>query len=80
MSPMRQHSLLYAVNTSTLQITTKIAVGSLPTSVAVSSDGTTAYVTNAYGYSLSEINTSTNTVKETIAKVGIYPDSVALYH
>jgi YVTN family beta-propeller protein len=39
-----------------------------------------AYVTNAYGYSLSEINTGTNTVQYSIPRVGIYPYSVALHH
>jgi YVTN family beta-propeller protein len=73
-------SSVTAINTSTLGTNAKIAVGLLPSAVSVSSDGTTAYVTNAYGYSLTEINTSNNTVKCTLAKVGIYPYGIALYH
>src|ERR1017187_8676562 len=49
-----------------------IGVGLLPPSVAVSADGSTAYVTNGYGYSLSEINTATNAVTSTLLHVGIY--------
>ena len=70
---------MWAIQSSTLTVEAKIPVGTLPTAVAVSADGTTAYVTNGYGYSLSEIDTATNTVKNTLAKVGIYPFSVALY-
>ena len=53
-------------------------VATLPTAVAVSANGKTAHVTNAYGYSLTTIDTATNTVKSTFEKVGIYPFSVAL--
>jgi len=68
-----------ALTASPLAIVAKIPAGLLPTSVAVSADGTTAYVTSGYGYSLTEVNTATNTVRDTILKVGIYPVSVALY-
>jgi YVTN family beta-propeller protein len=67
------------LNAATLAVETKIAAGLLPTAVAVSADGTTAYVTSGYGYTLTEINTATNTVKDVMAKIGIYPFSVALY-
>jgi YVTN family beta-propeller protein len=50
----------------------------LPTAVTVSSNGATAYITNAYGFSLTEVNTSTNTVVHTMSAVGVYPFSVAL--
>ena len=72
-------AMVWAIQTSTLTVEAKIPVGTLPTAVAVSADGTTAYVTNGYGYSLSEIDTATDAVKNTMAKVGIYPFSVALY-
>jgi YVTN family beta-propeller protein len=50
----------------------------LPTAVAVSADGTTAYVTSGYGYTLTVINTATNTVEDVMAKIGVYPFSIAL--
>jgi YVTN family beta-propeller protein len=67
------------VNAASAQIVAKVSVGLTPTSVAVSADGSTAYVANGYGYSLSEITTATNTVKFTLPHVGVYPFSVVLY-
>jgi YVTN family beta-propeller protein len=68
------------VSTSAAEITAKVPVGLLPTSAAVSADGTTVYVTSAYGYSLAEIDTATNSVTFTLVHVGIYPFSVVSYH
>ena len=70
---------MFAVDTSSLQITAQVSTGYFPTSVAVSSDGTTAYVTSCGEKSLSEIDTADNTVKYTLRKVGRCPRSVALY-
>jgi YVTN family beta-propeller protein len=72
-------SSVWALETSSLAIVAKIPAGLMPTSVAVSADSSTAYVTAGYGYSLTIINTTTNAVTDTLARVGIYPASVALY-
>ncbi len=58
-------------------VTATIAVGSYPIGVAVSPDGTTAYITNYGSNSVSVINTATNTVTATIA-VGSSPVGVAV--
>jgi YVTN family beta-propeller protein len=72
-------STVWAINAATLAIEAKIPTGLMPTSVVVSADGTTVYVTNGYGFSITEISTATNTVIETMAKVGVYPFSIALF-
>jgi DNA-binding beta-propeller fold protein YncE len=69
-----------AVNLSSMEIVAKIPTGLLPTSVAVSSDGSTAYVTNGYGFNLSEINIVKNTLILNVPSVGVYPAAVVLYH
>ncbi|HRN30242.1 MAG TPA: hypothetical protein PK890_11160, partial [Terrimesophilobacter sp.] len=55
---------------------TPIAVGDLPTMVAVSPDGTTAYVPNEGDNTVSVINVATRSVVDTIA-VGTQPEWVA---
>jgi YVTN family beta-propeller protein/autotransporter-associated beta strand protein len=47
-------------------VVTTVGVGTLPTSVAVSPDGTRAYVTNENSNSVSVINTATNTLVATV--------------
>ena len=54
-----------------------IPVGNGPVGVAVSPDGTTAYVTNTADSTVSMIDTATNTVTTTIT-VGSAPNSVAV--
>ena len=54
-----------------------ITVGTQPRRVAVSPDGTKAYVANRVGDSVSVINTTTNAVDATIA-VGTRPSGVAV--
>jgi len=71
-------SSVWALKVSTLAIEAKIPAGLLPTAVAISSNSSTAYVTNGYGYSLTIINTATNTVKDTLPEIGVYPVSMAL--
>ena len=57
-------------------ISTSIGVGACPNGVALSPDGTQAYVTNVNGNSVSVIDTATGTVRSTIA-VGEHPEGVA---
>ena len=58
-------------------VTATITVGSKPRGVAVSPDGTTAYVANSFSNTVSVINTTTNTVTTTIT-VGTRPRGVAV--
>ena len=58
-------------------VTATITVGSKPRGVAVSPDGTTAYVANSFSNTVSVINTTTNTVTTTIT-VGTLPRGVAV--
>jgi YVTN family beta-propeller protein len=64
------------ISTASNAVSATIPVGSLPTSIAVSADGAYAYVTNEYGFSLSQISVATNTVVKTFLKVMVYPYSV----
>jgi YVTN family beta-propeller protein len=66
------------VDTNSNGIVGTFPVGSNPTSVAVSADGANAYVTNEFGFSLSQLNVAGNFVSNTLAHVGVYPFSVAL--
>jgi hypothetical protein len=45
--------------------------------VVISADGSEAFVTNEFGFSLSVLSTSTGAVLKTILSVGVYPVSVA---
>ncbi len=66
------------IDTATNTVIATIAVGDGPVGVAVSPDGTRAYVTNQFdGDTLSVIDTATNTVTATIA-VGDDPTGVAV--
>ena len=58
-------------------VTATIAVGTQPIGVAISPDGTTAYVANYSPSTVSVINTSTNTVTATIT-VGTNPYNLAV--
>ena len=58
-------------------VTATITVGASPRGVAVSPDGTTAYVANSFSNTVSVINTTTNTVTTTIT-VGTRPRGVAV--
>ena len=68
-----------AVSTASNRIVATVGTASLPYSVAVSSDGTKAFVANEYGLSLSVIATSSNSVESTISRVGVYPVGVATH-
>ena len=65
------------IDTATNKVLTNVTVGKYPVGVAISSDGTTVYVTNSYSNTLSVINTATNTVKATV-NVGEEPVGVAV--
>jgi len=58
-------------------VTATVTVGSAPDSVAVTPNGTYAYVTNEGGNSVSVISTASNTVTTTIT-VGARPYGVAV--
>ena len=65
------------IDTATNTVTATIPVGSEPVGVAVSRDGSKAYVANANSATVSVIDTATNTVIATIP-VGIGPYGVAV--
>ena len=54
------------ISTATNTVTATIPVGDGPYGVAVSPDGTLAYVTNYYDNTVSVISTASNTVTATI--------------
>jgi len=64
------------IATATNTVTATIPVGTNPYGVAVSPDGSTAYVTNASNNNVSVIATATNTVTATIP-VGTSPEGIA---
>ena len=73
------------INVATDTLTANIPVGFWPSSVAVSSDGSIVYVTNAQSNSMSVIDASTDTVAATVPAgaspqdVVISPDGATLY-
>ncbi|MFM8602095.1 MAG: fibronectin type III domain-containing protein [Actinomycetota bacterium] len=70
-------SSVRVINTSTNAVVATITVGSTPRSVAVTPDGTKAYVANYSSNTVSVINTATNTVTATIT-VGSVPNRVVI--
>ncbi|MFC5881829.1 beta-propeller fold lactonase family protein, partial [Streptomyces virginiae] len=65
------------INTATNTVVATVPVGDAPQGVAVSPDGTRAYVTNYGADTVSVINTATNTVVATVP-VGDAPQGVAV--
>ena len=65
------------IDTANNAVVGTIAVGSSPVTVAITSDGQHAYVTNAGGGTVSVIDTANNTVGATVA-VGDVPNGVAI--
>ena len=65
------------IDAATNSVTATIPVGDQPLGVAVTPDGTRAYVTNTFSDTVSVIDTATNTVTATIA-VGDTPRGVAV--
>jgi YVTN family beta-propeller protein len=57
---------VYVIDTSTNTVTATIVVGDSPVGVAITPDGSKAYVVNGSATSISVIDTSTNTVSDTI--------------
>ena len=72
------NATLTAIDTGANAVMATIPVGNLPTSVSITSDGAYAYVTNEYGFSVSQVSVATNTVVKTINHVVVYPYSIAL--
>jgi YVTN family beta-propeller protein len=71
-------STVSTIDTSSNSVMGTMAVGSNPTSVTVSSDGTMAYVVNQYSFSLSQLNVGGNFIANTLLHVGVYPIAVAM--
>src|SRR5258708_12085417 len=69
---------LSIIDTSSNGIIATVPVGSNPTSVAVSADGVSAYVTNEYSFSLSQVSVAGSFVTNTLQHVGVYPFAVAM--
>jgi YVTN family beta-propeller protein len=65
------------IDTATNNVTTNVIVGDGPLGIAVTSNGKSAYVTNAHNNTVSVINTSTNTVTATVP-VGEFPNGIAV--
>ena len=69
---------VWVIDTRTNTLVTFISVGASPTGVAITPDGTRAYVANdSFSGSVSVIDTTSNTVVATIA-VGGYPGGIAI--
>ncbi|MFM2352664.1 MAG: hypothetical protein RLZZ608_70 [Actinomycetota bacterium] len=66
-------SMVTVVSVATMSVTDTFSVGDSPNGVAITPDGTTAYVTNSQSNTISAINTATNTVIATIP-AGKNPD------
>jgi len=73
------------IDTATNTVVATIAVGQTPFGVAITPDGTRAYVAEANSFTVSVIDTATNTVVATIPLVGtpigvaITPDGTRAY-
>ena len=65
------------IDTATNTVVATIAVGQTPFGVAITPDGTRAYVAEANSFTVSVIDTATNTVVASIA-VGLFPEGVAI--
>jgi YVTN family beta-propeller protein len=66
-----------AIDTATNTVIAIIPVGVGPIGIAITPDGTRAYVTNEVSNTVSVIDTASNTVGETIP-VGVHPVAVAI--
>ena len=66
------------IDTDSNKFVATIPVGTFPSGVATTPDGTRAYVTNAGSNSVSVIDTATNSVETTFG-VGTYPYGVAIH-
>jgi len=66
------------IDTATNTVTGTISVGNAPQNVAVTPDGSKAYVTNFYDNTVSVIDRATDTVSTTIPVFGSEPFGVAV--
>ena len=86
-SPLGTQALLglSVIDTSSNAVVATVGVGDSPVGVAITPDGTRAYVTNSRSSSVSVIDTSSNTVVATVgvgnspAGVAITPDGTRAY-
>ena len=83
--PNASSNTVSVMNTTNNSIVTNILVGTFPTGICISQDGTKAYVTNYNSNNVSVINTITNTVITTIsvgtnpAGICVSPDGTKVY-
>jgi YVTN family beta-propeller protein len=66
------------IDTASASIAATLPTGILPQSVAISSDGTRAYVINQNSMSATVIDVKTASILTTIRRAGIYPMVVAM--
>ncbi len=72
-------STVSAIDTTTNAVTAEIAVGAGPLGIAITPDGTRAYVANNFDNSVSVIDTAKNSVVATISNgIGVFPTGVAI--
>jgi YVTN family beta-propeller protein len=71
------NNLVFVIDTSTNTIVATITVGSRCVGVAITPDGTRAYVANLANSNVSVIDTSNNTVVATVT-VGVNPEFIAI--
>ncbi|MFY9987177.1 MAG: YncE family protein [Chthoniobacterales bacterium] len=63
----RAPGIVWVINSATNTVTSTITVGEYPSSLAVTPDGSTLYVANAFDGTVSVISTATNSVTETLS-------------
>ena len=73
-----QPNTLSVIDTATNTVVATVPVGLFPLGgIAITPDGTRAYVTNSNSNTVSVIDTATNTVVATVP-VGVSPDGIAI--
>lgn len=72
------HNNVSVLDIATNNITAIVNVGKLPLGIAVSPDGTKAYVVNFLDQSVSVIDTGTNVVTATVNNVGVSPVEIVV--
>jgi YVTN family beta-propeller protein len=75
--PLSGPGAVSAIDTATNAVTTTIAVGNQPASVAITPDATKAYVVNMFSSDVSVVDLATNRVVATI-NAGCFPVGVAI--
>jgi YVTN family beta-propeller protein len=71
-------SAVAVIDIPTNTVVASVTVGTTPHGVAITPDGAFAYVSNFYNNSASVIDTTTNTVVDTVEGVASFPEAVAI--